>query len=313
VINGESWGVYVSQEQVNKDFMQHWFGSSSGARWKAPGSPGGRATLAYLGDDPETYRKTYEIKSKDDPKSWAALIRLCKVLNETPAEELEKALAPLLDVDGVLKFLALENTLINNDGYWVRTSDYNICLDSNGRFHILPHDINETFSLPGGPGFGRGRGGGPGGFRRGPGGESNEPPFRGPGPGFGGGGPAIDGVKLDPLSTAGDANKPLISKLLAVPALRARYLGYVREIATKWLDWETLGPMATRYQALISDAVKADTRKLTSFEAFEKGVTGAPESGGERGPNRSISLQQFAEQRRTYLLSKPEIVKAATE
>ena len=47
---------------------------------------------------------------------------------------------------------------------------------------------------------------------------------------------------------------------------------------------ETLGPMASRYQALISDAVKDDTRKLTSFEAYEKGVTVASESGGDWGP-----------------------------
>ena len=39
-----------------------------------------------------------------------------------------------------------------------------------------------------------------------------------------------------------DESKPLRSKLLAVPALRARYLSYVRDIAEKWLDWKTLGP-----------------------------------------------------------------------
>jgi len=41
VINGESWGVYINEQQFNKDFIKEWFGSTRGARWKVPGSPGG--------------------------------------------------------------------------------------------------------------------------------------------------------------------------------------------------------------------------------------------------------------------------------
>jgi spore coat protein CotH len=160
VINGESWGVYVNVEQFNKDFIQEWFQTKKGARWKVPGSPNGRGSLAYLGDDAAPYKKIYEIKSKDNAKSWNDLIHLTKVLSETPADKLEAALEPILDVDGALRFLALDNALINNDGYWIRTSDYSIYEDEKGRFHILPQDANETFVKPGGPGFG---GGGPGG------------------------------------------------------------------------------------------------------------------------------------------------------
>ena len=44
-------------------------------------------------------------------------------------------------------------------------------------------------------------------------------------------------------------SKPLISRLLAVPSVRARYLGYVRTIAIEWLDWKRLGPIVDSYQA----------------------------------------------------------------
>ncbi len=87
VINGESWGIYVNQQHFNKDFVKDAFGTTNGARWKVPGSPNGRGGLAYLGDDASAYKRIYEIKSKDDPKSWADFIRLCKVLNETPPEQ----------------------------------------------------------------------------------------------------------------------------------------------------------------------------------------------------------------------------------
>ncbi len=265
VINGEYWGVYTNVAQFNKDFLRDHFKTDEGARWKAPGSPNGRAGLEYLGDDVDAYKRLYEIKTKDTTASWTALVTLTRVLNTTPPERREAALAPILDVDGALKFLAVENALVNTDGYWTRASDYNLYLAPDGRFHILPHDINEAMMAGGGP------------------------PMMGlPGRGGRGGGPGRGGPTLDPLVAAGDASKPLLSKLLAVPALRERYLGYVKDIATRHLDWAVLGPVAERYRALIADAVAADVKKLSTNEAFDASIEG---------------LKQFAEARRAALLS----------
>jgi len=154
VINGENWGIYASAQQFDKQFTREFFGSSEGRRWKVSGSPNGRGTLAYLGDDPAPYQKIYDLKGKDSEKAWKDLIQLTRVLNQTPAAQLEAALEPILDVDGALRFLAVENALINNDGYWIRTSDYALYQDPKGRFHLVPHDMNEAFSRAGGPGFG---------------------------------------------------------------------------------------------------------------------------------------------------------------
>jgi len=249
VINGESWGVYLNAEQFNADFTRAHFGSSDGARWKVPGSPRGNGGLGYIGESPEAYKSLYEIKSKDTPKAWADLVQLTRVLNQTPPASLEAALKPIFDVDGALRFLAVEVALVNTDGYWTRASDYNIYQDGNGVFHVIPHDVNE----------GLGSGGG----------------------GFGGGGPT-----LDPLVAINDPSKPLRSKLLAVPALRERYLGYVKDIADRHLDWAVMGPKVQQYQALIAEHVKADTRKLYPTEGFTSGVA---------------DLQQFVTARRAFL------------
>ena len=299
VINGEHWGIYSNVQQVNKTFLEEWYKTDKGTRWKVPGRPGGRGGLEYWGDDPSAYKQTFEIKTKDDPKAWAALVTLTRVLNETPADKLEAALTPILDIDETLRFLALDIALVNNDGYWTRASDYNIYLDASGKFHILPHDTNETFAS--------GRGGGPGGNFRGggPGGPAGPPPPGQPG-GFGPGGPGFGpppgggrgggrgmmmggNATTDPLIGLDDTTKPLRSKLLAVPALREKYLGYVRQVATKWLDWNTLGPLVTKYQAAIREDVRTDTHKLDSFEEFTAGV--------ER-------LKTFADTRRALLLGK---------
>ena len=289
VINGESWGLYVNQQQFNADSTRDFFGSSAGNRWKVPMGMGGGA-LTYLGDNAESYKRSYEIKTKDDPKAWSDLIRLCKVLNQTPSAQLEKALEPILDVDGALKYLAVDISLINNDGYWSRGTDFNLYEDEKGRFHIVPHDMNETIR----PGEGRGGRGGGG--------------FMGP---FGGS--SSGGVQLDPLSGASDPNKPLLYRLLAVPSLRTRFLGYVRDIAEKWMAWEKTGPIVAQYRALIESDVKNDTRKLDSYENFVKGIDGSSsvmgnESGGfwgrRGGMNAApeLSLKDFLAQRRTYLL-----------
>jgi hypothetical protein len=195
--------------------------------------------------------------------------------------------------------------LVNTDGYWTRASDYSIYQDPNGQFHVIPHDMNESLVNEGmGRGGRRGFGGPPPEFGRG------APPDRGPvttpfpppdaprggppnamfgGRGFGPGG---GGPELDPLVGLQDASKPLRSKLLAVPALRARYLAYVREIAERWLDWSTLEPKLRHYQSLIAEEVKLDTRKLYSSEAFGSGLAGSENS-----------LQSFVTKRRQFLLN----------
>ena len=185
--------------------------------------------MEYLGEDVDAYRAIYEIKSKEDPAAWRSLIRMFRVLNETPPGQAGDCPWPLLDVDGALKFLAVEMALANSDGYWARASDYNLYLDERGRFHVIPHDVNEGLTDET---FGRG-GPPPWGARRG------MPPAGGPVM-FGRGRARVD-VSLDPLVGLDDASKPLRSKLLAVPALRARYLRYVREIAERWLDWQYAG------------------------------------------------------------------------
>lgn len=475
VINGECWGIYVNQQHFNKDFVKQWFGSTKGARWKVPGSPGGQGGMNYLGEEVAPYKRIYAIKSTDDPAPWADLIKLCKVLNETPADKLEQTLAPLLDVEGALKFFAWENVLASGDGFYSRASDYDLYEDKTGRFHIIPYDANETFSMgeggpggpPGGPGarggppgvgrggFGPGmfiagqllaqadkngdqkltreeftaladawfdqldpdktnrvsqeqfvakftvllfptglpdtgfpgggppRAGGPGGFgperflgvafftamdankdgaltrtelkegfarwfaewdagkdgfldeaelRTGLNAALPRPNFGGPGgpPGMRGmggpgggrgrggpggmggpggpGGPGGGGTQLDPLVTANDTEKPLLSKLLAVPSLRTHYLGYVRDMAEKWLGWNKLGPLAEEYHALIVDDVKADTRKLDSTEDFLNSVAPVAQkmTGGE-----GATLKDFAEKRRAFLLNHAAIKKAA--
>ena len=140
VLNGESWGIYLNTQPFDELFVQTHFGTKVGARWTTISG----ATLAYLGSDPAAYRAVYQLQTPEDPAAWVALSHLTQVLNQTPPDKLEAALSPLLDVDGALRYLALENTLVNQDGYWNRGGGYGLYLDPAGRFHLIPHEAGTV-------------------------------------------------------------------------------------------------------------------------------------------------------------------------
>jgi len=70
-------------------------------------------------------------------------------------------------------------------------------------------------------------------------------------------------------------------------------MGYVRDIATKWLDWKAVYPMLKAAHDLIGPEVRLDTRKLYDVEGFEAGI--APSN------NR---LKSFLDSRRAFLLER---------
>jgi hypothetical protein len=235
VINGESWGVYANQQKFDKDFLRDNFHTTKGARLRSPGRSR-NGNFVYLGDDVAAYKRFYALHSKDNPKAWSDLVRLCKLLDQTPPEQLRKALEPLLDLDSTLAWLALDNVVVNDDSYWHDGNDFAIYQDVKGRFHLVPHDVNEAFRPV------RVRSGG-------------------------------DGLRIDPFANMTNKNRPLL-KLLAVPELRTRYLRYVKDIAENWLNWKKLGPIVEKYRELIAADVKTDTRKLHSTAEFTSDTFG---------------------------------------
>jgi hypothetical protein len=69
-INGESWGIYVNTQQFNKEFLRDFYGTTKGARWKVPGSPGGRGGLNFISDN---VAATTNRSTRSNPGRAAAL------------------------------------------------------------------------------------------------------------------------------------------------------------------------------------------------------------------------------------------------
>ncbi len=271
VINGENWGVYINLQQYNKDFLAEWFGTKAGIRWKV--GPGRGGALTYAGEDPTVYQETYQLKTNNVEDPWTDLIALFKMLDETTSQaELAERLPSVLNIDQVLWQLAVSNVFMDDDGYIHKGGDYAIYQDVNGRFHLVPHDNNESLR------FGREGRGGPGGG--GPGGWS-----------WG----DLENGMASPVAHEANPARPLINRLLSNPEWRARYIAHVRTVVDEWLDWEVLGPIVNEYPVLIDTEVQQDDKKLYSYEDF---TTGTP-----------ADLERFVTERRKYLRNHPELNK----
>lgn len=268
VINGENWGVYINLQQYNKDFLAEWFGTKGGIRWKI--GPGRGGALTYAGDDPASYQETYQLKTNNVENPWEGLIALTKMLDDsTPDAELVEDLPSVLNIDQVLWQLAVSNVFMDDDGYIHKGGDYTLYQDVNRRFHLVPHDNNESFKFA--------RAGGRG----------------GPGGGWSWG-DITDGM-ISPITHENNPERPLIKRLLSNPQWRARYLAHVRTVMDEWLDWGVLEPIIKEYQTLIDAEVQKDDKKLYGYEEF---ATGVP-----------TDLKRFVNQRREHLRNHPELSK----
>jgi hypothetical protein len=252
VVNGESWGIYPNIQQYNNDFLEEWFGSRGGVRWK------GRGSLTYEGTDRERYSGRYIVKTDDAPdEAWDALIELCRVLKETPDETLIEALNPIFNIDGALWSIALENVFVD-EGYLTRGSDYNLFRDADGRFHLLQHDGNEVFNRPGGPGIPRG----------------------------------MDATKLPLYHLEESEGRPVVHRLLSNPQFKSRYTAHVRTIVDEWLNWDNLEPVVASYRKLIEKEVEKDVRKESSFEDFANGDVSTVKGGRVLGLKQFVEKRR---------------------
>jgi hypothetical protein len=107
-------------------------------------------------------------------------------------------------------------------------------------------------------------------------------------------------AELDPLVGLDDPTKPLRSRLLAVPSLRAAYLDRVRTLADE-MSWERTGPAIAAARAMLEPFVEADTRKLSSLEGFRNFTSPDPVAPGITEGPKASSLRAFLDRRSAFL------------
>ena len=273
-INGQDWGIYPHVQQINGDYLNEWFMSNDGTRWRAispngvsgpggggpggggPGGGGGpqwgdgTTALNYLGADTTQYQQYYTLKKANKVNPWDDLVKVTDVLNNTPLANLEDSLRQYLDIDRTLWFLASENIFTDDDGYVYKgIQDYYLYWEvETGRMVPLEFDGNSV----------------------------------------------MDAAKVTwtPFHNETNVNYPLLNRLLAVPSIRQRYLAHYRTMIENALNPTVTHPILDQMSQMIDAEVQSDPKKLYTYNDFQTEVA---------------ALKSFCSSRYTYLSNRPSI------
>ena len=135
-VNGQSLGVYVNVEQVNRRFCRRAFGSDKGVLYEGSNT-----------DFFEGWAGGFEHKFGDDAVGRAKIQQLIDLLHpiERPVDEAE--VGKLVDLDAFYTYWAAENLVSFWDGYSANRNNYFIYLDpEDDRFHFVPWGADILFN-----------------------------------------------------------------------------------------------------------------------------------------------------------------------
>lgn len=278
-VNGEEWGLYLAVEPVDEVFLAEHFADATGDLYKPEGKGGTGADLVYNGDDISAYTGL-NLKTNLNSSDGKEILALMQALED--GEGLEE----VLDAEKALKYIAANVALANFDSYLGNTTHNFYLYEENGRFTIIPWDMNLAFG-----GFG--------------GGEVDiyEPTKQGMG-GFGGGDKRKDTQDNNAVTNAAenteaqaDANnqpqppdnadmqgmpsmdsgeKPLVTTLLENETYRSMYEDYLKEIAEKYFTQEYMTELVTKIHDLIAPYVQNDPTAFCTYEEFEQACSTDP-------------------------------------
>jgi|GEM_PF-424673 len=224
-----------------------------GGRGGPGGGPGGPMGMFGRGGD---LVETMGLRTNENYANHDALFRFLEVLNKTPDETFAAEIEKVFDVDQFLRFLAVSVVLVHLDNYIGMGHNYYL-YEVNGRFTILPWDLNMAFGTFGG------------------------------GPMSGG---AADFLIDEPVS--GNMNdRPLVKRLLAHKPYLDTYHAYLDKMLKEGFAEGKLESRIDELVAMVRPFVEKDETKFFTMEQFEKGITQDNQSGGGFGPFGGPGIQ----------------------
>ncbi|WP_342442043.1 CotH kinase family protein [Lysinibacillus sp. FSL K6-0075] len=302
-VNGEERGLFLGVEAVDETFLANNYGSNDGFLFKPDGTG---SDLKYISDDIEDYTGI-GLKTNEGNIDQSKLVEMLDAINN--GGDIEK----YIDVDEMLRYFAVNTALVNLDSYQGNMKHNYYLYEQNGVFSIIPWDYNMSFG-----GFGAGGGRIAGGNGENPADASTnmEKPVaqnngqpaqagdggmqqRGGGFNMGMGmsgdllaDSAINFSVTTPVSGTTLEERPLLNALLANEEYRAKYEGYLEELATTYLTEDYVQSITKNLAVLLTTYVEADPTKFSTTEQFLEAVEGEK------------SLPEFAKQRSASILKQ---------
>lgn len=149
----EFWGVYLMVERVDRKFIGSRFGreAKDGNLYKASHAQRGPMDLHYYGPNIEDYptqngQYAYGKENNEEEADYSDIVNLCWVVDgaqyETP-EDFAQALETVFNVDGYLRYQAVNDLLMNWDSYLYTGNNFYLFNNPvTGKFEWIPWDLS---------------------------------------------------------------------------------------------------------------------------------------------------------------------------
>jgi len=170
IINDDVYGLYFMMDSINQKWFKSYIHGDTkaqiGVSYKLFSSPpeGPYCELNYMGDDYEAYSEhnfykvdEYDdkaITSDDDPALWKPIIEFTKLFenwdktygNDTSDKAIDE-LKKFLNIESLLRLLAVETLTLSMDGFWYGMSNTAIYQNpQRNNYQFLPFDFDETLN-----------------------------------------------------------------------------------------------------------------------------------------------------------------------
>lgn len=221
------YGLYTLDEVVFDTMLESVFNSNTGNCYKPEGN-GARFS------DNSFHLEHFEKKTNEVEADWSDIQELHSVLHSplrlTDVETWKTNLESVFDVQGFLKYLAVNNTIQNWDTYGNMMQNYYLYHDpADGLIKWIPWDNNEAFQS---------------------------------------GSAQLQALSLD-MSEVGD-DWPLISFLINIDAYKQDYKSYLRDFVENYYNVDRMNEIYDDYYDLIVSSVASESPDYTSlFEGAE--------------------------------------------
>jgi len=132
-------GLYTMTETPDDAFLDYYFGSSSGNLYKPQGGAADWASFDQA---------SFEKKSNQEEADWSDLEAVFEALHASreDAAAWRAGLEDVFDVDGFLRWLAINRLTGNWDSYGQMPQNYYLYTSPDGIVHWIPWDLNESFT-----------------------------------------------------------------------------------------------------------------------------------------------------------------------
>ena len=221
----EHLGLYTIVEQVNKSFLKDRFESKKGLLMK----PEGIASVEYHGDDWRFYAHLYRPDKQPSLAQSKRVMDFANVVNLSNAKQFRDSISSYLDIDGFLRFIAVNALIVNLDTLLAMPQNYYLHLSKDtNKFVFFPWDLDISFA------------------------------------GWPLGGKPADQMKLSLVHPhSSDAHK-LIDRLLAMESVKLRYDKIISQLVEGIFSLDQLIKKFEKLERTILDSRERDTAAIES-------------------------------------------------